>query len=136
MDAPTPTPPAPDSARGLMLISRDMIFISKVTSTARALGREVIVAQSRARAETLLGGEAPPALVMIDLTSGDLASPENLAFYRALGAGAILLAFGPHVEVDALRAAKEAGCDHVWPRSKFTMQLSDLLTTGAPTTDR
>lgn len=124
------------SARGLMLISRDMIFISKVTSTARALGREVAVAQSRPRAESLLGGENPPALVMIDLTAGDLASAESLASYRALGAGATLLAFGPHVEIDALKAAKEAGCDHVWPRSKFNTQLASLLTEGLPATDR
>jgi hypothetical protein len=30
-----------------------------------------------------------------------------------------VVAFGPHVDEDAARAAREAGADLVWPRSRF-----------------
>ncbi|MBI1311001.1 hypothetical protein GC176_06810 [bacterium] len=36
-------------------------------------------------------------------------------------------AFGPHVKVEQLRAAREAGIDHVLPRSQFSEQLAAIL---------
>lgn len=36
-------------------------------------------------------------------------------------------AFGPHVNVEQLRAAREAGVDHVLPRSQFSEQLAAIL---------
>ena len=35
--------------------------------------------------------------------------------------------FGPHVKVDQLKAAREAGIDQVMPRSQFSEQLSQIL---------
>jgi hypothetical protein len=37
------------------------------------------------------------------------------------------VAFGPHVDANALVAAKAAGCQVVMPRSKFSAELPDLL---------
>jgi hypothetical protein len=39
-----------------------------------------------------------------------------------------VVAYGPHVDAALLRAARDAGCDPVLPRSKFVEQLSQALT--------
>jgi hypothetical protein len=38
-----------------------------------------------------------------------------------------VLAYGSHVDTDTLRAARAAGCDPVWPRSKFIEELATAL---------
>ena len=38
-----------------------------------------------------------------------------------------IFAFGSHVETDALRSARAAGCDHAWARSRFMAQLPELV---------
>jgi hypothetical protein len=51
-----------------------------------------------------------------------------LRAYQALaGADAWLIAFGPHVDVDALAAAKAVGFHIVLPRSIFTAKLPEFL---------
>ena len=37
------------------------------------------------------------------------------------------MAFGSHVDTEALAAARAAGCDPVMPRSKFTAELAKLI---------
>jgi len=37
------------------------------------------------------------------------------------------VAFGSHVDTEALAAARAAGCDPVMPRSKFSMELHELI---------
>jgi hypothetical protein len=36
-------------------------------------------------------------------------------------------AFGSHVDTETLRAARAAGCNVVWPRSKFAEELEAAL---------
>ena len=67
---------------------------------------------------------APPDLAVIDLALDwvDLTSVVK----ACESAGVPLLAFGPHVDTGALRAARTAGVDFVYPRSKL---LSDVAGT-------
>ena len=117
---------------GGLLISRDLIFTSKVTSTAQALGTQVQVAGSAAAARAAIE-RLKPRLVLVDLSAGDLVAPDRLKEYRTLAIAPIyLLAFGPHVETATLQAARDAGCDSVIPRSKFASQLTEILTTYLP----
>jgi hypothetical protein len=39
----------------------------------------------------------------------------------------VVIAFGAHVQADRLRSAREAGCDEVMPRSKFSATLPEIL---------
>ena len=38
-----------------------------------------------------------------------------------------IYAFGSHVDTDALKAARQAGCDHVWARSRFVEELPQVV---------
>ena len=49
--------------------------------------------------------------MFIDLTAGEMAARTAIIAYQKLaGPDAWLVAFGPHVEAEALAAAKAAGC--------------------------
>jgi DNA-binding NarL/FixJ family response regulator len=110
-----------------LLLSRDLIFTSKVTDTARALGRRVVVASDRAQATTLIETRRP-RIVFVDLAAGEVAGVPSLTALRALAdPEATFLAFGSHVDTAALAAAKSAGCDPVLPRSRFSAELADLI---------
>jgi len=117
---PTPAGPA-----GLLL-SRDLIFTTKVVGTARALGLVVVSAGNAALASAMLQQWTPEA-VFVDLAAGDLVAPSALAVYRAQAAGTAFVAFGSHVDAAALQAARDAGCEEVMPRSRFSAELPDLL---------
>src|SRR5438876_202770 len=108
-----------------LLLSDDLLFTSRIAGTARALGFEILAVKNaadlRARAEAL-----KPPCVLIDL--------QNPGLDIAVLAGELkevskpcLVAYGSHVDAAALKAAREAGCDVVLPRSKFVEVLATEL---------
>jgi CheY-like chemotaxis protein len=110
-----------------LLLSRDLIFTSKITGTARELGHRVLVAGNRALALSMID-QWRPRVVFVDLAAGDLvATPALIAYQTAAPAGTPFVAFGSHVDTQALDAARAAGCDPVLPRSKFTAELPELI---------
>ncbi len=118
--------PSPEGPAGLLL-SRDLLFTSKITGTARALGHRVIVAGDAARASAMLA-EWSPVVVFVDLAGGPLVDAPALASYReAAPPGTPFVAFGSHVDTQALADAAASGCDPVMPRSKFTAELPALI---------
>ncbi len=67
-------------------------------------------------------------MVFVDLAAGDLVAPAALrAFQEQAGPGTPFVAFGSHVDAEALAAARAAGCDPVLPRSRFSAELPDLI---------
>src|SRR4051812_17545856 len=85
-----------------ILLSRDLIFTSKVTGTARELGHRVLVAGSPALASAMIE-QWRPRVVFVDLAAGDLVAPGALVAYQALaGTGTPFVAFGSHVDTEAL----------------------------------
>ncbi len=125
MNERVPGPETPESAG--LLLSRDLIFTSKVTGTAKLLDRQVIVAGNSALAQAMIAQWRPRA-VFIDLSAGDLVTPDAIRAYRlAAGPETPFIAFGSHVDVSGLADAAEAGCDPVLPRSRFTAELPELI---------
>jgi len=126
MDETTIPPETPTPPTGILL-SRDLIFTSKVTGTARALGRRVMVAGDVSLAATMIEQWKPP-VVFVDLSAGALVQPVALlAFQKLAGPSTPFVAFGSHVDTDALAAARAAGCDPVLPRSRFSAELPELI---------
>jgi CheY-like chemotaxis protein len=116
----------PKAAAGLLL-SDDLIFTSRVVGTARDLGRTIRAARSAAELEAFAVQE-PPACVIVDLANPGLVIGDLVCRLRgACPRMPRVVAYGPHVEAAALRAAREAGCDPVLPRSQFVEQLPHAL---------
>jgi CheY-like chemotaxis protein len=110
-------------ANGLLL-SDDLLFISRIVGTARDLGLRVVPVRTptelleRARQEL-------PACVLVDLANPGLKIEAVVEGLRETGARVV--AYGPHVDAAGLRVAREAGCDVVLPRSKFVEDLPERL---------
>jgi CheY-like chemotaxis protein len=110
-----------------LLLADDLIFTSRITGTARGLGLTVRAARS-ADALVELARQAPPRAVLIDLSNPGLALPELLRrLAEVCPAAPRVVAYGSHVDTATLRAAREAGCDPVLPRSKFVEELPRAL---------
>jgi FixJ family two-component response regulator len=110
-----------------LLLTDDFLFISRVQGHARALGLDV---RSVRTPEALLAkaGEVKPACVLLDVhVAGDKIG-ELVPALKALESAPTVVGYGSHVDVAALKAARDAGCDSVMPNSKFV----DLLPTELP----
>ena len=115
-----------DLIQGLLLCD-DLIFTSKVTGTAKALGLAVQTARTPA-ALVEMARRTPPVCVIVDLHNPGLDLPGLMTELRAACPEMPrVVGYGSHVEAETLRAAREAGCDPVWPRSKFVEELATAL---------
>src|SRR5262249_32070573 len=112
----------PEPGYGVVLCD-DLIFFSKVAAVARAHG--LAVRQGRtAAAGPELAPKPPPRRGVIDVHNHALDLPGLLAGLREVcPAMPRTVAFGSHVEAETLRAARQAGCDRVLPRSQFVEEL-------------
>src|SRR5262249_9098567 len=111
-----------------LLLSDDLLFVSRITGTAQALGLRVQPARTAAALLDLARRQAP-ACVLVDLAHPDLGLDDLLAELRkACPTPPRVVAYGSHVDTDTLKAARAAGCDPVWPRSKFVEELPGALT--------
>jgi len=106
----------------------DLFFFAKIEAAAKAAGTNVLLASDPRQMQALLAGSVP-GLVILDLNSKvfdpldmvrSIKTDTRLAHTRVIG-------FYSHVQVDLRRAAEEAGCDQVLPRSVFVAQLQDIL---------
>ena len=110
-----------------LMICDDLIFTSRVTATARAHGKTVTPVRSAEQA-VRLARESPPRCVVVDLHVSGLDLPALLAELRAAcPAMPRVIGYGSHVDAERLKAARQAGCDTVLPRSKFVAELETKL---------
>ena len=106
----------------------DLMFRSKIKSSAAGLGVAVTFAGSRDAALASMR-TAPPALVILDLNNpridplGTVTAMKHdatLASIRTVG-------FVSHVDAERIGAARAVGVDEVLARSAFAAALPDLL---------
>lgn len=126
----------------------DLLWASKIKGTADALGipcrpvrnAEMLAARlADARTEqsprgvvAFLADLDPPAtetsLALIQQLREAIAQLPNASSSRPSTAISVqIVAFGPHVDTEALRAAKSAGADAVMTRGAFNAKLPELL---------
>ena len=104
----------------------DLFFQMKLAETAKHLGLEVKVASN---ADSLLQLLEPlPLLVIVDLNarSAPLEAVERL---RSAQPHLRVIGFLSHVQTDLAQQAQAAGLDEIMPRSKFSMNLPQILST-------
>lgn len=111
----------------------DLFFQMKLAETAKHLGLEVKVASNAESLAQLLN--PPPELVVMDLNarSNPLAAMQQL---RAVHPHLRVIAFLSHVQTGLAEQARTAGFNDVMPRSKFSMQLPDILTSALVKNDQ
>jgi DNA-binding NarL/FixJ family response regulator len=110
-----------------LLLCDDLMFTSRITGTARDLNVSIKPARS-ADAVYALARQETPRLVIVDLANPGLVLADFLEQLGALcSTMPRVVAYGSHVDPATLQAAREAGCDPVWPRSKFAEELPHAL---------
>jgi len=121
-------PAAWESGQALKALGlvRDLFFRAKIDAVARATGAEVSYASTL---DSALGqcAEGSFAIVFADLSDASLATHESVSRLRAAAPGARLLGFASHVDLKALRSAREVGFDQTLSREQFTSRLPELL---------
>jgi hypothetical protein len=127
-DSKPPLPPSPPGPKPTgLLLSRDLIFTSKIKGTAAELGYPMLVAGTDSLARSMIEAYRPQ-VVLVDLTAGPIVAPSALIAYQEIAGPEVwFVAFGSHLDVDALTAAKTAGCHEVLPRSRFAAELPALM---------
>ena len=111
----------------MILVSNDLMVVSRVQGAAAKAGASVEVASSVAGAGDALQGKAAE-LVIVDLGCSIVDLEEQVATLKSKAIAPVLVvAFGPHVHEDRLAAARAAGCDVVMSRGQFFAQIDALL---------
>jgi PleD family two-component response regulator len=115
----------------ILAILDDLMFTSKIKTTANQLGVSVSFARS---SQTALADmrKAVPSLVILDLNNARIDPLGTIASMKAdpALAGIPTVGFASHVQVDVIEAARKAGVGEVLARSAFTQQLPDILERG------
>jgi len=114
----------------ILAVLDDLMFTSKIKTTAQQLGVTVTFARSADSALAEMR-KTTPALVIFDLNN---ARTNPLGIVAAMKqdealAGVRTIGYASHVMVDVIDAARQAGVGQVMARSMFTAQLADILAT-------
>lgn len=106
----------------------DLMFASRISSAAKALGVEMAFARSPEAIVEAVRTRAP-RLVIFDLNSVKIRPLEAIAALKADPALAATptIGFVSHVQAELITAAREAGVGQVLARSAFVTQLPQLL---------
>jgi PleD family two-component response regulator len=112
----------------ILAVLDDLMFASKIRTTASQLGVTVAFARSREAALTALRSERP-TLVILDLNS---ARVEPMGIVTDMKADAALadiatIGFASHVQTAVIEQARAGGVSEVMARSAFTQRLPELL---------
>ncbi len=108
----------------IILVANDLMRQSRILEGARVLGYEVTVADTEALWREALDG-SKAQLVVLDLQAVGLEWRPVVSAARQQGLP--ILAFGQHTDAEALRQAREAGCDFAVARSAVVEKLAQLL---------
>jgi predicted metal-dependent hydrolase/CheY-like chemotaxis protein len=109
----------------VVALEPDLFFAVRIDSAVKAAGARPVTVDNPAALWDAI--ERWPELVIVDLAVEGWIEPVRRAKTLPHTKSIPIVAFGSHVDTGALRAAREAGCDHAWARSRFTSELPDLL---------
>ena len=115
----------------ILALLDDLMFSSKIKTTAGQLGIAVAFARSADSALSQMRSTAP-SLVILDLNNARIDPLRVVASMKADAALATIptVGFASHVQVDVIEAARQAGVGEVMARSAFTQKLPEILGRG------
>ena len=114
----------------VLYVASDLLWASRIKSTGEAAGVPCRPVRNLEMLEARLG-DSPVRALVVDLEAGEtglsmitrLRAPSASDRARAVR----IVAFGPHVDVGAMQAAKAAGADTVMTRGAFNSRLVEVL---------
>lgn len=114
----------------ILYFATDLLWASKIKGVADALGLPCRPVRTLEMLEARLADTEPTA-ILLDLTTPETAM-SLIERLRGTGAGqkeraVRVIAFGPHVEKDALQAARNAGADEVLTRGALDHHMEEIL---------
>jgi hypothetical protein len=105
-----------------------LLFATRIADVIRSQGGAPLLAGTVD--EFRQGLERWPALILLDLHALPREAWElEVRRAKTLPQSKLIpiVAFGSHVDTDTLKAARQAGCDHVWARSRFVDELPQVV---------
>lgn len=112
-------------------LATDLFFAPTINNAGSSLGYNVRWVEAyKPTADFVAELQAnPPALIILDLNSS-LPWPEWLPAVKQESATSAIpwLVFGSHMNPRRLAAARRAGAEKVVPKSQFTAELGELIT--------
>lgn len=112
----------------VLALVNDLLFATRIADVIRGHGGAPLLAATAV--EFRQGLERWPVLILLDLHAvpSDQWLPE-VRRAKALPQSKLipLYAFGSHVDAETLKLARQAGCDHVWARSRFVQDLPQVV---------
>src|SRR5687768_7382557 len=115
----------------ILAVLDDLLFISKIRTTAKQLGIPILFARSAEGALEAMRTSAP-SLVILDLNNpriDTLGTVDSMKSDPALAA-IPTVGFASHVQTDVIDAARKAGVGEVLARSAFAQRLPEILERG------
>ena len=115
----------------ILAVLDDLMFTSKIKTTASQLGVPIAFARSADGALAEMR-KAAPSLVVFDLNNTRINPVAIVAAMKAdpALAGVRTVGYASHVQVDVINAARQAGVDEVMARSAFAQNLAAVLGTS------
>lgn len=117
----------------VLILSDDLMFTSQIASIARDLSATARTVRTAEAALTAARQELP-GCVIVDWQVAGQSLASLLTSLGGMSPKPFVVAYGSHVDTAGLRAAQEAGCDLVVPRSKFVeilpVSLAEWLKSG------
>ena len=110
----------------ILLLSRDLLFPSRVRAAAEHQGRELMTVRDPEQLIERLGNPGT-TLVLVDLTCPGLSPVAIQTAARQSDPGPRLVGFGPHVQQALLESARDAGFDQVLGNGEFNQRIGSIL---------
>lgn len=111
----------------VLCLEPDLFFSMRLSDVIQAQGGKALLVETP---EAFIDAvdAASPVLALVDLaTPGNWAGAIMRCKLRPHSRQMPIYAFGSHVAAETLRAARQAGADHAWARSKMMEELVDLV---------
>lgn len=126
-DIASDPPASKDFRPPVLALVTDLFFSTRIADVVRLQGGDPVIAGTAPQFGMAL--ERWPVLILVDVHAlpaeqwhPEVRRAKVLPQSRAIP----IYGFGSHVDTETLKAARQAGCDHVWARSRFIDELPRL----------
>ena len=103
------------------------MFQSRISSAARAAGKECVVDRSVTKLIERVAEPGSVSLVLVDLTLRTVELAQEIPLLHQTFYNCKIMAYGPHVDVERLTLAEEAGADAVLTRGQMDRDLVAII---------